>query len=62
VERERRHIVDRLCHSALEMEGSQRADFIEKACAGDEQLRREVESVLAHAERDSFLAAPAHWA
>src|ERR1019366_7641953 len=59
VEREHWQKIDRLCHSALEVEESQRAAFIENACGGDEQLKSEVESVLAHAETDSFLAAPA---
>lgn len=51
--------VDRLCHSALEVEDSQRAAFFEKACGGDESLKQEVESLLAHSGTDSFLAAPA---
>ena len=59
MEREHWQKIDRLCHSALEVEESQRAAFIENACGGDEQLKSEVESVLAHAETDSFLAAPA---
>ncbi len=38
--------VEKLCHAALELEESQRAAFLEQACAGDEELRREVESLL----------------
>ncbi len=51
--------VDRLCHSALEVEDSQRAAFFEKACGEDESLKQEVESLLAQSGTDSFLAAPA---
>ena len=43
--------IDQLFHSALQQEASQRAAFLEKACAGDEDLRREVESLLAHQEQ-----------
>jgi serine/threonine protein kinase len=38
--------VEKICQSALELEESQRTAFLEKACAGDEELRREVESLL----------------
>src|SRR5258708_35725036 len=34
-------------HSAREREESQRAAFLEEACASDDALRREVESLLA---------------
>ncbi len=36
-----------LYHAALELEKSQRAAFLEEECAGDEDLRHEVESALA---------------
>jgi eukaryotic-like serine/threonine-protein kinase len=52
--------IEGLYHSALEVEASQRAAFLERACGGDEPLRREVSSLLAQsAEGDSFLEAPA---
>ena len=38
--------VEKLCQAALELEENQRAAFLEKACSGDKELRREVESVL----------------
>jgi len=47
VERERWLKVERLYHAAREREGSERAGFLREACAGDEALRREVESLLA---------------
>ncbi len=52
--------VERLYHSALEREENQRAAFLQEACAGDEALRREVESLLANADQaKSFLESPA---
>jgi eukaryotic-like serine/threonine-protein kinase len=52
--------IERIYHSALERESSQRAAFVEQACDGDEPLQREVESLLAQAENtESFLEAPA---
>ena len=34
-------------HSALEREGDNRAAYLQQACAGDDALRQEVESLLA---------------
>jgi serine/threonine protein kinase/Tol biopolymer transport system component len=49
-----------LYHAALEHEEGQRATFLREACAGDEDLRREVESLLAQEDGgDHFLEAPA---
>jgi len=59
VEPERWQRIDQLCHAALEVDESRRAAFIEEACAEDEILRHEVESLLAHPERESFLEIPA---
>jgi eukaryotic-like serine/threonine-protein kinase len=39
--------VDRLYHAALAQPANERAAFLADACAGDEKLRREVESLLA---------------
>ena len=44
---ERWRQVEALYHSAWEREPSQRTAFLEEACQGDEDLRREVESLLA---------------
>jgi serine/threonine protein kinase len=43
---ERWQQIEKLYHSVLEVEESQRIVFLEEACAGDEELRREVESLL----------------
>ena len=52
--------IEAIYHAALEREEDQRAAFLEKACASDEALRREVESLLAQeGETESFLEAPA---
>ena len=52
--------VDGLFEAALSRAPSERSAFLDEACAGDETLRREVESLLAH-DRDArgFLEAPA---
>jgi serine/threonine protein kinase len=47
--------------SALEREASERAAFLREACAGDESLRLEVESLLSSLEEGgSFLETPAY--
>jgi Tol biopolymer transport system component/serine/threonine protein kinase len=52
--------VERLCHAALEREPAARAAFLDDACAGDVDLRREVDSLLAQqSHADAFLATPA---
>ena len=52
--------IDEFYHAALEREESERAAFLDKACSGDAELRREVESLLAsHVEARTFLGAPA---
>ena len=52
--------INLLFHSALEREPSQRAAFLDRACAGDESLRNEVEAfIAAHDEAGNFIEAPA---
>jgi serine/threonine protein kinase len=47
-------------HRALEHEPGERPIFLDKACAGDEALRTEVESLLAHHQQaGSFIETPA---
>ena len=49
----------RLHRAALERAESQRGAFLREACAGDEDLRREVESLLAYEKPgDGFLESP----
>ncbi len=60
MEPERWQRIEQLCHAALEREESQRAAFLQEACAGDEALRREVESLLAYDKQtEQFIEAPA---
>jgi nitroreductase len=57
---ERWHRVEQLYHAALGRDASQRAAFLDGACAGDESLRQEVESLLAREHSaEGFPAAPA---
>src|SRR5713226_1541090 len=60
MEPERWQKIERLCYSALNEEKSARAAFLERACGGDEALRRAVELLLAqHEKDDDFLEVPA---
>jgi Tol biopolymer transport system component len=55
---ERWRRVQDLCHAALERDAPHRDGFLAAACAGDDELRREVESLLVHAGGvDEFLDA-----
>ena len=57
---ERWQQIERLYHSALEREAGQRVAFLAEACAGDDALRGEVESLLAHdTQVESFIEPPA---
>src|SRR5579859_426095 len=40
--------LEQLFHAALQLEESRRAAFVEAACVGDADLRRELELLLAH--------------
>jgi len=52
--------IEELYHSALDHEPEQRTAFLAAACAGDEMLEREVQSLLAsHQDAGSFLENPA---
>jgi tetratricopeptide (TPR) repeat protein len=60
METERWRNIERIFHSALELEESRRIAFVEQVCAGDESLRAEIESLLAQSEgTEDFLEAPA---
>jgi tetratricopeptide (TPR) repeat protein len=51
--------VRELFHSALERDAAARRDYLDQACAGDADLRREVDSLIAaHGEVGSFIAEP----
>ena len=57
---ERRSKIESIFHKALEADESRRSSVIEESCAGDAELRREVESLLArHSDSASFIEQPA---
>src|SRR6266404_786468 len=57
---ERWHQIDNLLQGALERPFSERATLLAEACAGDEFLRQEVESLISFREMaESFLEVPA---
>ena len=57
---ERWQEVERIYQAALDHDPSARSAFLDEACAGDAELRREVESLLdAHKPDDRFLESPA---
>ncbi len=52
--------VEELFNAALELEPAAREPFLVEACAGDEELRREVESLLAYEDKTAgFIQKPA---
>jgi TolB-like protein/Tfp pilus assembly protein PilF len=60
LESERQSRVEELVRTALELPEEHRNEFLQQQCAGDETLRREVESLLEFNEdADSFMEAPA---
>src|SRR5262245_49581852 len=57
---ERHRQIGELFDAALKLPAHQRAEFLQHACAGDDDLRREVESLLdSHDNAGELLAAPA---
>ena len=50
--------VEEIYHAASERKPEERAPFLAVACAGDEDLRREVESLLAQASAEGLLDRP----
>jgi TolB-like protein/tetratricopeptide (TPR) repeat protein len=58
---ERWHKVKKIFQAALDRAPEERSAFVSGACAGDELLRQEVESLLAaHAKDGSFIDSPAY--
>jgi Tol biopolymer transport system component len=51
--------IERLYHDALQRDPRERGSFLADACAGDESLRLEVESLLAHDGGAAYLSTPA---
>jgi eukaryotic-like serine/threonine-protein kinase len=57
---ERWRKIEEIYHAALERQGRERAAYLDAACAGDDLLYREVDSLLANAaSTDQFLEKPA---
>ena len=51
--------IDELLEAALKHPESERASFLDRACAGDEELRREVESLLSSGKhQEAFIDSP----
>jgi Tol biopolymer transport system component len=58
--RERQDRIEQICQAALDLDSGPRAAFLAEACAGDAELRREVESLLAHERSaEQFIEEPA---
>ena len=52
--------VRRICQSVLDLPPPERDRYLSAACAGDAQLRQEVDALLAHdASAEEFIASPA---
>src|SRR5262245_55433192 len=57
---ERWQQVQELYHAALELEPSQRSDFLKHACRENDDVRREVKALLAsHGKAGDYLETPA---
>jgi eukaryotic-like serine/threonine-protein kinase len=60
MERDRWQRIERIYHEAMQREPAERGSLLEVACAEDEDLRSEVESLIRYGERPSnFLEKPA---
>jgi Tol biopolymer transport system component len=59
MDRERRRQVEDICDAALSCDVGDRPEFVARACGDDEALRREVQTLLAHARKaERFLETP----
>ena len=57
---ERWREIENLYHQALALKGGERAAFLDRACKGDDDLRRELESLLSFESRaENFIEVPA---
>src|SRR5687768_4526014 len=55
----RRRRIEEVCDAALDREAGERVAFVSAACGHDDELRQDVEALLAHAQAaEGFLAAP----
>jgi serine/threonine protein kinase/Tol biopolymer transport system component len=54
-----RRRVEAICDAALDVAADEREAFVAQACAGDDVLRKDVDAMLAHAQRaEAFLNTP----
>src|ERR1035441_7885751 len=52
--------VEELCQGAMDLDQSRRAEFLERSCGADKELRRKVEALLAHETKaEHFIESPA---
>jgi len=61
MESERLRKIEQLFHAALELESEQRADLLRDSCGGDEDLRQQVEALLAMEQERSGLLDHGLW-
>jgi serine/threonine protein kinase/Tol biopolymer transport system component len=59
MDQERWQQIDQIFEAALARPAPERAEFLDDACAGDANLRAEVESLILHERADDFLEEPA---
>jgi serine/threonine protein kinase/Tol biopolymer transport system component len=59
MDRERWQQIDLIFETALARPADERAQFLDEACAGDAELRAQVESLIAHEQAEGFLEGPA---
>src|ERR1051325_9474466 len=59
MDRERWQQIDQIFEAALARPARERANFLDQACAGDAELRAEVESLVVHEKAGGFLEEPA---
>jgi eukaryotic-like serine/threonine-protein kinase len=51
--------IDQLLQGALEREPAERATYLDQACGGADELRREIESLIGfHARAEAFIETP----
>jgi hypothetical protein len=56
---ERWRQVDKIFHEALKQKPNERENFLERECAGDASLRKEIETLIgSYEDADSFMETP----
>jgi hypothetical protein len=52
-------LIEEIFHNAMQHSAEQRSDYLDRACATDPEIRREVESLLEQTPQDQFMEQPA---